>query len=221
MAATSERPRGILAIWHDIAPGWEGEVLAWYDREHHFERLDVPGFLGVRRYTALGSGPRLFIRYETVDAAVLGSAAYLARVNAPTPGTLRAQPQFRNNSRTVCRRLARFGRAEGGVVATLRLAGTEGWAWRDAATLLERRGILAAEVWEADAERSAIASNEKRLRGVADAHVAAVLVVHASDPAAAEAAAAAALASLPDSLRAGAQHDLYALSFAAEGVTCA
>ncbi|ODT55071.1 MAG: hypothetical protein ABS59_04395 [Methylobacterium sp. SCN 67-24] len=115
---------GILAIWHDIVPEHQTDVLFWYDREHHFERLAVPGFRSVRRYQAEpGTSPQLFIRYETESIATLSAPAYLERLNQPTPWTLRCQPQFRGNSRTVCERIESHGGAEGGCAVTIRLAG--------------------------------------------------------------------------------------------------
>jgi hypothetical protein len=179
--------RGILAIWHDIAPEASADVLDWYDREHHFERLAVPGFRNVRRHEAVEASPALFIRYETDDVDVLGSAAYLARLNGPTPWTLRSQPNFRNNSRTVCIREARIGMAEGGFVLTLRLSAARPLALADigdwtmlAGALTQHHGILGAEFWRADPSRSRIPTREKDIRQGEDIYVSAVLVIHAS-----------------------------------------
>jgi hypothetical protein len=183
--------RGILAIWHDIAPEAAADVLDWYDREHHFERLAVPGFRNVRRHHAIEASPALFIRYETDDVDVLGSPAYLARLNGPTPWTLQSQPNFRNNSRTVCIREARVGTAQGGFVLTLRLSAAHPLTLRElgewpvlADALMQHRGILGAEFWCADPSRSRIPTREKDIRQGEDIYVSAVLVVHASDAAA-------------------------------------
>jgi hypothetical protein len=35
---------GILAVWSDIESSAEADYNAWYDREHMFERLEVPSF---------------------------------------------------------------------------------------------------------------------------------------------------------------------------------
>lgn len=233
-------PRGILAIWHDIEPGHAADVLAWYDAEHHFERLAVPGFLNVRRYHALAAAPHLFIRYETAGVDVLASAPYLERLNRPTPWTLRAQPRFRNNSRTVCARAARAGRAEGGVVVTARLPSADAgealppalWP-RLAQELLGPAdlmppedaapadgaeagipGVVGLELWRADGAASAIPTAETRLRGGEDHHVGAAVVVHATDRAAADRAAARLAALLPSG-PAAPSLGIYALAFAA------
>lgn len=224
-AGAGARPRGILAIWHDITKRHAEDTLTWYDQEHHPERLAVPGFRNVRRYRALQGNPELFIRYETDDVGVLSSAAYLARLNAPTPWTLRAQPTFRNNSRTVMIREAAVGNAEGGLAVTARLAPGEGIgagtsAWRALSTrLIELSGVVRVELWRADQARSSIATREKELRGVEDSHVDAVVVVHATAPTTAEAVAGA----LRDLLAIAGIHrpeiGIYALSFMASNST--
>ncbi|MFG1348023.1 hypothetical protein V5F59_24350 [Xanthobacter autotrophicus DSM 431] len=225
MATAGTAERGILAIWHDIEPNHVGDVLTWYDAEHHFERLDIPGFLNVRRYHALKATPQLFIRYETTDANVLASPLYLERLNHPTLGTQQAQPHFRNNSRTVCARVVWSGRAEGGFVVTARQdeagAAAAGAMWPClVADLLGSAeagrgtpGIVGAELWRAQTGASTIASAEKRLRGAADAHVGGVVVVHATGSAAAEAAADRLRQALSDAEPASI--GIYALAFAA------
>jgi hypothetical protein len=217
------RRSGILAIWHDIVPEHAEDVLDWYNREHHFERLGVPGFLNVRRYRAVQGNPELFIRYETQDAGVLSSESYLARLNNPTPWTLQSQPQFRNNSRTVCIRKSSAGHAEGGFAVTVRIeangesSDTIKWDWTAALEVLTNsRGIVGAELWEADRERSTIATKEKQLRGGEDRYVASVLVVHATDQASAEHALHSLQATLPESVRAAAQGAIYSLEFFAQ-----
>lgn len=180
-----------MAIWHDVAPeNWQ-DTIAWYDREHHAERVDISGFLSARRYVAIDAAPPLFIRYETEGVDVLASQAYLERVNSPTPWSLARQPTIINNTRTVCHISARAGRAEGGFALSLRLTPRDQsvdakWllGWEElSGTLLERWGILAAELWIADLDRTTIPSSEKRLRAIPDAVANVVVVVHASEEA--------------------------------------
>jgi hypothetical protein len=218
--------RGILAIWHDIMSEHETDTLEWYDRQHHFERIDIHGFIGVRRYDVIEGAPRLFIRYETRDVDVLSSEAYVERVNNPTPWTLRSQPRMRNYSRTVCVRRGRVGRAEGGFVVTIRLQAegavniTASWDWRRAAAgLAQAPGILGVEFWEADSARSTIVSKEKQLRGEEDRYVGAVLVIHASGREAAAKAGRDALAGMPPEVARSAEAGLYGLVYIAENAT--
>jgi hypothetical protein len=218
--------RGILAIWHDITPEHEADTLGWYDRQHHFERIDIPGFVNVRRFEAIEGGPRLFIRYETRDVDVLSSEAYIERVNNPTPWTLRSQPLVRNYSRTVCVRQGRVGRAEGGFVVTIRLEAQgalnvpDAWDWRGLAErLVQDPGIVEVEFWGADTARSTIASKEKQLRGEEDRYVGAVLVIHASARDAAAKAGRDTLDDLPPEAARSAQLGLYGLVFFADNAT--
>lgn len=174
--------KGILAIWHDLTPGQEDEMLDWYDREHHVERLNVPGFQSVRRYDALDEGvERLFIRYEVDSPSVLGSTDYLERVNNPTAWSLACQPMIRNNSRTVCQKAAGFG-WNGGYAAAIRFSET--LPTLDPAMLEEisaqASGICGAEFWIGNSDVTQIKTDEKRLRGKQDNTIAAALIVHAT-----------------------------------------
>jgi hypothetical protein len=205
-----------LAIWHDVASEHWQDTIDWYDREHHAERVDIPGFLSARRYVAVDAAPRLFIRYETENVDVLSSKAYLERVNNPTPWSLTGQRTIINNTRTVCQVTARAGRAEGGFALSLRLTPGEQDAdakrgdakrgdakrllrWEEfSANLLERWGVLAVELWTADLDRTTIPSSEKRLRAVPDGVANVVVVVHATEVAPLRAALATDLA--PDRL---------------------
>ena len=78
---------GILAIFNNAAPGREAEFEEWFQHEHLAERIAVPGFLLGRRYEAVSGQPRYFNFYLTQSADVLKSAAYLERLDHPTPMT--------------------------------------------------------------------------------------------------------------------------------------
>lgn len=126
---------GAICIWNDIAPEGRAEFYAWHVHEHMPERAAVPGFLRSRRFIALDAAtqPEFFTLYETRDPGVHTSAAYLARLNAPTPWTKTATQAFRNTSRALTHVEASLGPGAGGVLATLRLSvipGREEEAWR-------------------------------------------------------------------------------------------
>ncbi|WP_445502490.1 hypothetical protein [Microvirga sp. G4-2] len=215
--------RGILAIWHDIIPDYTSKVLAWYNAEHHFERLAVPGFISVRRYHAVQGSPALFIRYVTQNVGVLSSEEYLVRLNNPTPWTLQSQPRFLNNSRTVCVRKSRVGQAEGGYAVTMRIdaqrdeAAPNDWNWKTVSDILiNKDSVVGVELWEADRERSTIATREKQLRGGEDRYVGSVIVVHATDRDGADAALNTLLSVLPEDISKNAQTGIYALAFLAQ-----
>jgi hypothetical protein len=111
--------RAFLAFSHDVTPGGEPDWTEWHDREHIPERLSIPGFLRLRRYVALGAGPRFFYFYETESLDVLQSPAYLERLSNPTPWTKRCIQYVVNNKRTACRVAASLGHALGGVIAVV------------------------------------------------------------------------------------------------------
>lgn len=182
------RSRGMLAIWHDVAPGQAAAVREWYSREHHFERLDIPGFIEARRFERVsGTGAEVFGAYGVATPEVLRSAAYRARVEAPSAWTRESMPHFRNMSRTVCTVTARAGRAQGGHVAAL--AATGGVLSDPPAScgdLLKLPGVLQVTALAAEPEPSAAASVEQTLRAGPDAQVAWVLLIDADSLDAAE-----------------------------------
>jgi hypothetical protein len=223
----TDAPAGILALWLDMAPGTESELNEWFNREHHAERVDIPGFVSARRYVALRGTSEYFIFYRTQDLAVLTSPAYLARLNEPTPWTSATMPHFRNTSRSACRPLARLGRGEGGVVATLRFgtaeeseARLEGWL-REAAlpAALERPGIVSAELWRGDPGSSNVDTEERRIRGGPDAVADWVVILSGNHPEQIEAVTAACLDDAAIMANGGTRPEVgvYRLLFALQG----
>ena len=194
---TAAQP-GILALWLDLASEAELEVNEWFNREHHAERIGVPGFLAARRYVAERGAPNYFIFYRTRDLGVLTAPAYLERLNHPTPWTRRAMPYFRSTSRTACREIARLGRGEGGMVATLRFGAATGaearlerWLCDTALpAALGSTGIVSAELWRADEAASNPDTAERRMRGGPDALADRVVVLSGNHAAQLETAGA-------------------------------
>ncbi len=103
------RGNAALAIWFRVDPDDVPALDAWYPRQHLPEPLAVPGFLRGRRYAAATARLPYFTLYETEDAAVLSSAPYLERLNAPTDWTRRVLPTFRVMVRNADRRLGTGG----------------------------------------------------------------------------------------------------------------
>jgi hypothetical protein len=182
---------GILAILNDIddllGPA---EYEAWYQRDHLPERVSVPGFRHARRYRRVtGEGATYFTFYETEAPEVLRSAAYAARLAAPTPWTRRVMPHFRGMCRTVCRVETDVGAGVGGVVA---VAGTAEHPAGGTAPalhgLLERPGITRLRLWRADTD-AGLANPEAALRPGGDASLVRILVVEGTMEDAVQAAA--------------------------------
>lgn len=174
-------PGGMLAIWHDVAPGQGAAVREWYGREHHFERLAIPGFLEARRFERVsGTGAEIFGAYRVASPDVLRSAAYRARVDAPTAWTRETMQHFRRMSRTVCRIVAQEGRAQGGHVAALASAGDETIDFAAVcARLAAMAGVLRVTALACEQQAPQAASAEHALRGGPDAQVRWALLVDA------------------------------------------
>jgi hypothetical protein len=159
---------GILAMWHDCEVGREEEYEVWYQTEHLFERLGVPGFLFGRRLEAVSGTPRFFNFYVTETPDVLTSEPYLARLNDPTPLTRSVMSKaFKNMTRTVCRRAARAGRFRGSTVVTARFSerGDRSALISLVDTLSRGPAVASAEFWEAVELGGGSVSSEERLRG--------------------------------------------------------
>ena len=171
--------KGILAIWNSCAPGSEGDFEEWYQHEHFYERIGVPGFLLGRRYEAVRGTPPYFCIYLTQSPAVLKSPAYLERLNNPTPQTRKIMSgPFRDMVRTVCGLTARYGAMRGSVAVTARFTKPP------AADALEKlakdfaadKAVACAEVWTAQSRADFPVSEEERLRG-GDARIEACLMI--------------------------------------------
>lgn len=92
---------GLMAFWADIAPDYVLRYQEWHNCEHVPERVNIPGFLRGRRYRERSGEPSFLMFYETETPAVLGSDAYLAALNNPTPWTREALQYFRNPARNI------------------------------------------------------------------------------------------------------------------------
>ena len=182
----TDEVQGVLAIWHDIRDGRETDFEFWYKNEHFPERLAVPGFRIGRRFEAVSGAPRYFCYYLTDGPEVLTSAAYIERLNHPTPLTRAMMSDgFLNMNRTVCRRIARSGDLWGALCVTARFQAPADHV--TAVPVLERlaraEGIARCELWSAD-QQAGIAAEEK-LRG-GDQRIAACVMVETLRPSDAE-----------------------------------
>jgi hypothetical protein len=159
---------GILAIWNDCSPGREAEFEEWYQHEHFHERIAVPGFQLGRRYEAVSGRPRYFCFYLAPSPDVFKSAAYLQRLDNPTPMTRRIMSDaFRDMSRTVCHRTLRLGAMRGAAAITLRFGepADPNLLRSEVEALVKDKAVACGEVWSAVDAGSIPVSEEERLRG--------------------------------------------------------
>jgi hypothetical protein len=130
----------------------------------------------VQRFIAINGAPKYFIYYEVSTVSVLSSQSYMDRQNNPTEWTLKAMPQFRNNSRTVCETVWQSGVGVGGVAATFRFAPAKGreaelvdWLTGTALVgVMGQEGVVCSKLWQADRDRTTIPSTVLGLRGAPD-----------------------------------------------------
>jgi len=193
---------GALAIWNGIADGADAEFVEWHVREHMPERVSIPGFISGRRYTAIDGHPKYFNFYEVESPAVLRSAAYLSRLNRPSPWTTRVVSTFTDTSRTLCRVAASAGIGSGTFVVVARFAAPvePNAACAFVRALPGNAGICAAHLFLRE-EGPAQVTSETRLRSAPDVTWPAVLIV---ETATAEAAATLRTSVLSDAALSGA-----------------
>ena len=159
---------GVLAIFNNVAPGRETEFEEWFQHEHLAERIAVPGFLIGRRHEAISGQPRYFNFYVTQSVEVLKSAAYLGRLDEPTPMTRTIMLEvFKDMIRTVCRRTFRLGAMRGTGVVTVRFAERPAETVLKAAIerLMRDKAVACGEIWQAADPLEFPVSMEERLRG--------------------------------------------------------
>jgi hypothetical protein len=159
---------GILAIFNNVASGREVEFEEWFQHEHLAERLAVPGFLLGRRHEAVSGQPRYFNFYVTQSAEVMKSAAYLDRLDNPTPMTRTVMSEiFKNMIRTVCHRTFRRGALRGTGVVSVRFGERPIEATLKATIeiLLRDKAVACGEIWVAADAHEFPVSMEERLRG--------------------------------------------------------
>lgn len=177
---------GLLSIWHGVEAGFEYSLDAWYDREHHFERLAVPGFLRARRYLHLDNGPRYLSRYDVLEPSVLGAEAYLSALNHPSDWTRESMLHYQNTTRSVFRFVAESGMADGGALISLRINEDETDVFQrlDQVSLdffVRQQGVLRIELWSLDDALSNLKSEEKNLRKAVDSTVGHAAFIEGTD----------------------------------------
>jgi hypothetical protein len=196
--------KGFLAIWSDVEPDIETDYLHWLTRAHTTERVGIPGFLGVRVFRALLTEVnRFFILYELQDPAVVGSPAYIERLNAPTPWTKRMMPNLGNFVRGGGRMVASSGIGQGGVVSALPLSHSlpdDREAIVSRLSRLDR--VSAVRMFETDSAQTSIKTNEKSIRAH-DRSFESLILIEGLDEAPVRAALSA-LAAIAPSLKGGA-----------------
>jgi hypothetical protein len=167
--------KAAIVMWWDVAPEMRAEWEDWHTNEHMPERLAIPGFLRGTRWNA---GNSYFVLYEVENAAVLTGAAYLERLNNPTPWSRKMMPHHRNMVRSLCVVRDGYGGGIPTVMATARLSGK--------IELPRGKGLTSAHLLEA--RPLPAQTTEQKIRG-RDGTAAWILLVGGHDESAVRAAA--------------------------------
>jgi hypothetical protein len=138
-----------MVLYYDIA-GDNADHDDWHTYEHMHERLSIPGFKRGTRWVAKSGAPRYMVIYEVAGTEVGTSAAYLARLNDPTPWTASMMSRFRGMVRGFCSVVASAGYGLGNAAASVRFTPVKG----SEATLTDQ---LAREVLPAMSSRRGMA----------------------------------------------------------------
>ena len=185
-----------MLLGFDVAAEAIEEHDDWHTHEHLPERLAIPGFRRGSRWVALQGGPRYMVLYEVERLETLTSAAYLERLNRPTPWTTKMMAHYQGMIRGLCTVAASNGIGLGpfGLLVRFRAAlGAEerlsGWLRRDVVQALPMRpGLGSAHLLRG--ETAAPMTKEQRLRGTDDGVDQALLVTGYREDAVAGLAAA-------------------------------
>jgi hypothetical protein len=166
--------KAAVAMWWDIAAEHRTEFEDWHSHEHFPERLGIPGFGRATRWASAPAGDGFFVMYELEQYETLSSPAYFARLNDPTPWSVKMMPKHSNMVRSQCRVLLSYGGGVAGSMLTIRLSPAPG---RDDALrsdlrqrlqgLPARAGVTAAHLLQTQTPPAA-STTEQKIRGGAD-----------------------------------------------------
>jgi hypothetical protein len=208
------RGSGFLAIWSDIEPADLVDYRHWLTREHTTERVTTKGFLACRVFrTVRADIDRFFILYELETPEVLDGAAYLARLNAPTPWSQRIMPKLGNFIRGGGSVVGRAGRGEGATVMALRTEALPKDPQELAQALVTCDGIAAVQIGATDEARTSVRTAEKDMRRN-EGFFGALLLIEALDAASLQAALSQARKLAPDILGEAGEPEVYQSMFA-------
>lgn len=163
--------KGAMLLTFDIADEAIAEHDDWHTHEHLPERLSIPGFLRGTRWVAVQAQPRYLVLYEVQRLDTLASAAYLERLNHPTPWTSKMMPHYRGMRRGLCSVQASHGFGTGHVALLMRFKPRPGaepslgeWLQGDfLRSLPTRPGVGSVHLLQG--ALAAPMTNEQRIRG--------------------------------------------------------
>ena len=165
--------KAAVAMWWHIAPEHRAEFLDWHTHEHFPERLQIAGFQRGTRWASEDDATGFFVMYELSDREVLAGPAYLARLNNPTPWSVKLMPHHAGMVRTLCQVSASAGAGVGRYMLTLRLSPAaertpqlRAYLEERVAMLPTQRGVTGAHLLEKADVGPLAQTQEQRIRGL-------------------------------------------------------
>lgn len=151
--------KAAVAMWWEVAPEMRAEWEDWHSSEHMPERLAIPGFLRGTRWVALSGEPSYFVLYEVASLETISGAAYLERLNNPTPWSRKMMPHHRNMVRSLCLVREGWGGGVPPALATIRFSPTP-----DSTKLPRGPGLTGAHLLQSQPMPGA-PTTEQKIRG--------------------------------------------------------
>lgn len=184
---------GLMAFWADIDEDYLLRFQQWHNCEHIPERVSIPGFDRGKRYRDIDGKLHFLMFYETQSSSVLGSEAYLAALNNPTPWTKESLTHFRNPVRNIYELIGSSGTTSPFVspyLLTLRfnLATADepirlpvySGDWLD--MLTAQNTVTRARLYRVDEDISAIMTSERKIYGGGPGQQRYVAFIELSEP---------------------------------------
>lgn len=161
-----------VAMWWTIRPEQRSEFSDWHSHEHFPERMSIPGFRRGSRWASTLDDGRFFVLYELEHYDVLSSDGYLARLNSPTPWSVKMMPHHLGMVRSQCRVAASFGGGIGAAIVTFRLSpqpesaiDLKRWLTDMLRDLPKRAGIAGAHLLVTETPLAKGPTMEQKIRG--------------------------------------------------------
>jgi hypothetical protein len=176
--------QGFLAIWCEIGSDDFTNYRNWLTQEHIADRIDSPGFLGVRLCASVDNERSHFFLYVTESPDVMKAPPYLHILNNPSPWTRQIMVKFGPFDRAAGERLVKIGRGFGSHVLASRVRADAGVldaaAARDALKALIRLpDTVGVRLLKNHRDTTGIKSAEKQMRGGIEGDFDYLLVVEA------------------------------------------
>lgn len=166
--------KAAVAMWWDIAPAHRTEFEDWHSHEHFPERMRIPGFRRGSRWASATGGDGFFVMYELEAYQTLTSPAYLARLNDPTPWSVKMMPRHSNMVRSQCQVALSHGGGTAAAMLTTRLSPAPERAealhshlGQMLCDLTQRAGLTAGHLLQTQTPQVA-STVEQKIRGGAD-----------------------------------------------------